>query len=120
MKKLLLVILVFIGLVGASNDALARYGRHRGHYGHGHYDGYQATECDSCHGKGCGRCEEECGPPPCCEREQTITVREAPRKRCGWVCPTDTYEVEIPAAEDSHRHAAKASHRNRNAGGKRY
>ncbi len=103
MKKLLLVILVFIGLVGgASNDALARYGRHSGHYGHGHRDGYRASECGSCH-TGCGNCNSECGAPPCCEHEETITVREEPKHVCGWVC--DDKNRTIPAAEASHRHA---------------
>ena len=106
MKKLLLVALTLVLFaLGTVTDSLARFGRHSGarahsrHYGAAEYGHYDHGNCSSCHGRGCGRCyeEEECAPPPCCEREATITVREKPRKVCGWTCPDGTHEK--PAAE---------------------
>lgn len=92
MKKLLLVALMGLVGLGAATDALARYRR-------GYNYGYRSA----CGVGGCEPCVAdygECPPPPCCEREQVITVREPARKVCGWVCPDGTRE--IPAAEARH------------------
>jgi len=111
MKKLLLIALLSLVGLGSVADAFglfgvrrraarrgARYGYGYGHYGAGSYRGGYAVK-KSC-GDSCEPCVEECSPPPCCEREETIKVLEAPRKVCGWVCPDGT--KEIPAAEARH------------------
>jgi len=86
MKKLLLITLMSLVALGSASDALARYRSN--------------NNCNSCYSSCESSCVEECPAPPCCEREQTITVREQPRKVCGWVCPDGTRE--IPAAEARH------------------
>lgn len=54
-------------------------------------------------GRCCGRdryqTSYECGPIPCCEKQEMVTVRKPADLICGYVCPPDTTEVGAEPAE---------------------
>lgn len=78
MKKLLFVLLVSAAALVSFQNADARYR-------------YAREKCGGCR-KGCAP-KYECGPIPCCERQELVTVRVPAVQVCGWVCPPGTEEV---------------------------